>query len=89
MYVYFLKLSNGNVYKGSTEDLERRLKQHEEGKVASTKPYLPCSLIGYEVYSFRSDALRREEFLKTTEGIRLLKQQYKDAIGNQTLGVIA
>ncbi len=80
MYVYFLKLSNGNIYKGSTDNLDRRLQEHQEGKSDSTRPHLPCTLIGYEVYQHRSDALRREQFLKTTEGIKLLKRQYKDAI---------
>ncbi|MBI4092853.1 MAG: GIY-YIG nuclease family protein [Candidatus Kerfeldbacteria bacterium] len=80
-YVYFLKLSNKDIYKGSTEDLKDRIKQHQAGRVTSTSKYLPLKLIGYEYYSHRSDALRRETFLKTTEGRRMLRQQYRDAIG--------
>lgn len=79
-YVYFLLLSNGNVYKGSCADLRQRVQQHETGKVASTKPYRPFKLIGYEAYVFKSDAQRRERFLKTTEGRRLLRQQYRDIL---------
>ncbi len=79
-FVYFLKLSNGDVYKGQTDDLDRRLKEHQAGKVESTRNYLPATLIGYEGYHLKSDALRREEFLKTTEGRRILKQQYRDIL---------
>jgi len=79
-YVYFLKLSNGDLYKGLTSDLKRRMEEHATGKVESTKNYLPAILIGYEAYQLKSDAQRREKFLKTTEGRRLLKQQYKDIL---------
>ncbi|MDF1497537.1 MAG: GIY-YIG nuclease family protein [Patescibacteria group bacterium] len=79
-FVYFLKLRNGNIYKGSTSDLNRRLTEHRSAQVFSTKSYLPLKLIGYEVYYLKSDAERRERFLKTTEGRRLLNQQYRDII---------
>ncbi len=79
-FVYFLKLSNGDIYKGLTDNIDRRMSEHNNGKVESTKNYLPCQLIGYEAYELKSDAERRELFLKTTEGRRLLKQQYRDII---------
>jgi putative endonuclease len=82
-YVYFLQLVNGDVYKGSTEDLKRRFKEHTDGKVESTKNYRPMKLIGYEAYVLKTDALRREKFLKTTEGLRFLNQQYRDVIGKK------
>ncbi|MBI5220554.1 MAG: GIY-YIG nuclease family protein, partial [Candidatus Liptonbacteria bacterium] len=79
-FVYFLLLTNSDIYKGSTADLDRRLAEHKSGKVDSTKNYLPCTLLGYEAYVLQSDALRREKFLKTTEGRRLLRQQFRDSI---------
>ncbi len=82
-YVYFILLDNGDIYKGFTQDLKRRWKEHQLGKVASTKPYIHKKLIGYEAYLYESDARRREKFLKTTEGRRLLKQQYRDVIKSQ------
>lgn len=81
-YCYFLLLSNGNIYKGLANNLRRRYKEHYDGKVDSTKNYRPVKLIGYEAYVLKSDALRREKFLKTTEGRRLLKQQYRDIMNN-------
>ncbi|HNT29609.1 MAG TPA: GIY-YIG nuclease family protein [bacterium] len=83
-YVYFLLLANGDIYKGSCSDVQQRLIDHQNGRVKSTQHYLPFHLIGYECYYLKSDALRREKFLKTTEGRRLLKQQYKDIINHLT-----
>jgi len=80
MYVYFLRLTDGNIYKGSTDDLRRRFTEHEHGKVESTKYHRPVVLIGYEAYLKKTDALRRERFLKTTEGRRLFRQQYRDVL---------
>lgn len=79
-YVYILQLKNGDLYKGSTDNLMRRIDEHQRGKVKSTKPYRPVIVIGYEAYRLKSDAIRREEFLKTTEGARLLKRQYRDIL---------
>jgi GIY-YIG catalytic domain len=42
-YVYFLKLSNNDIHVGSTNDLRRRFKSHEDGHVLSTKSSLACS----------------------------------------------
>lgn len=79
-FVYFLKLCNHSIYKGSTANLKERLEDHKIGKVKSTKSRRPLSLIGYEAYQLKSDAQRRERFLKTTEGRRLLHQQYRDIL---------
>ena len=54
--------------------------EHERGNVASTKNYRPVKLMHYEGYILKSDAQRREKFLKTTEGKRLLKQQLRDIL---------
>ena len=79
-YVYFLFLNNKDIYKGSSSNLKIRFKEHQLGKVESTRNYRPVKLIGYEGYVLQSDAQRRERFLKTTEGRRLLNQQYRDII---------
>ena len=79
-YVYFLLLKNGNIYTGSSDDLRRRIAEHQNGKVKSTQYFRPVELIGYEAYLIKSDAARREKFFKTTEGKRLFRQQYKDIL---------
>ena len=89
-YVYILLLSNKQLYTGSTGNLEQRLRDHENGKVISTKDRRPLKIIHYETYFLKSDATRREKFLKTTEGKRLLKQQIRDIlILNQVITVPA
>ncbi len=75
-------MSNGQIYTGSTKDLKARMNEHNQGNVMTTSKYLPVNLIGYEAYSLKSDAQRREKFMKTTEGKRLFRQQYRDIISN-------
>ena len=77
---------NGQVYTGKTADLRRRFSEHTNGKVDSTKLRRPLSLIGYEAYETESDATRREQFLKTTEGKRLFRQQYRDILQQEDSG---
>jgi len=77
-YVYLIKINNNDIYRGSTSNLNARLKEHNLGKVKSTRNFLPAKLIHYECYLLKSDAQRREKYLKTTEGKRFLKQQLKD-----------
>jgi putative endonuclease len=79
-YTYVLLLSNGDLYKGSTADLKKRFADHKNGKVESTRNFRPLNLIHYECYLLKSDAERREKFLKTTEGKRLLRQQIRDVL---------
>ena len=76
-YVYFLKsLTNNDLYIGSTVELENRVNLHNDGKVKSTKPYRPWQLLGCEVYNSRSEAVRRERFLKDHQQKEILKKKY-------------
>jgi len=81
-YVYILLLNNNQLYIGYTHDLKRRILEHKSGNCDFTKQRLPLKLIHYEAYLKKTDAERRERFLKTTEGKRLLKQQIKDELEN-------
>jgi putative endonuclease len=77
-YAYVLLLKDKNLYKGCTSNLKRRISEHEFGKVKSTKHKRPIKLIHYECYLLKSDAMRRERYLKSNEGRKFLKQQLKD-----------
>ena len=79
-FVYILLLKNGDLYKGLSDDIKRRIVEHKNGKVESTKNFRPLKLIHLECYLLKSDAERREKFLKTNEGRRFLKQQIKDLL---------
>jgi putative endonuclease len=64
-YVYVLKSEkDGTTYIGSTEDLERRIEEHNSGKTKSIKHKLPMELVYYEAYLTKSMALSRENKLK-------------------------
>jgi len=51
-FVYLLssQVKPSQIHIGSTNNLERRLQQHNQGKVFSTKPFLPWDLVYYEAY---------------------------------------
>lgn len=64
-YLYVLKSKkDNNIYIGSTNDLKRRLLEHNMGKVLSTKGRRPFELRYYESYFNDSDARKREFSLK-------------------------
>ncbi len=64
-YVYFIKSSkDSSVYVGSTENLKKRIQEHNRGKVFSTKGRRPYSLIYFEEYSSISESRKREKELK-------------------------
>jgi putative endonuclease len=69
---------NNDLYKGFTEDLKKRVEEHNCGDVPSTKPYRPWKLIYYEACLSEEDAKRREKYLKTVQGQRLLKRRLKE-----------
>lgn len=64
-YVYFLKSKKDqNLYFGSTNDLRRRLSEHNNGKSKATKGKTPLALRYYEAYFSEQDARKREISLK-------------------------
>jgi putative endonuclease len=64
-YVYILKsLKDDNLYIGSTNDLKRRMEEHNSGKVFSTKIRRPFKLVYYEAYLSEQAARKREHNLK-------------------------
>ena len=78
-YVYVLQsLHHDLIYVGCSENLKRRLQEHNSGRNISTKPYAPYRLIFYEAYLNGKDAKRREEYFKTTKGKVTLKQMLKE-----------
>jgi len=83
-YVYILQsFKNNQFYIGYTENLKRRFQEHNRGINFSTKPYKPWKLIHYEAYRDKKDAQRREKYLKTNQGSRLLKRMLKEYFYNK------
>lgn len=78
-YTYFLHSENyDETYTGFTSDLRSRIKEHNQGMTPSTRRYKPWKLIYYEACLNEKDAKRREDYLKTTQGSRLLKRRLKE-----------
>lgn len=74
-FVYLLlSLRDWRSYVGSTPDIIRRLKEHEEGKCKSTRDRRPLKLIYQEEYDTLAKARIRERYLKTRNGRRELKK---------------
>ena len=64
-YTYMLKCKDGTYYTGYTNDLEKRVQAHNEGKGAKyTKGRGPVELIYFEEYEDKSIAMRREWEIK-------------------------
>ena len=78
-YIYILKSrKDNNLYTGYTKDLKNRLKEHNDGKVPSTKNRLPVGLVYYEACLNQKDATHREKYLKTAWGKRFIKTRLKN-----------
>lgn len=64
-YVYILRCNDNTLYTGYTVDLNRRIKIHNKGLGAKyTKGRLPVELVYQEVFSSKSEALKREITIK-------------------------
>ncbi len=74
-YTYVLQSQDGKLYIGFTEDLSKRLQEHELGKVTSTKYRRPLTLIYFEACLNRKSAILREKQLKTGYGRAYLKRR--------------
>ncbi len=68
-YSYVLRSTkNGILYKGSTQNLEKRLQTHNSGKVNFTSKNIPWELVISEEFSARSQAVKREKWYKSGVG---------------------
>ena len=68
-YVYAISSRvKSYIYVGLTDNLERRLKQHFDGRSKTTRPYRPFELIYSETKETRIAAREREKYFKTSKG---------------------
>ncbi|OGG50858.1 hypothetical protein A2763_00785 [Candidatus Kaiserbacteria bacterium RIFCSPHIGHO2_01_FULL_54_36] len=81
-YVYVLEsMKDAKQYIGFTTDLRKRMDQHQQGKSFATAPRRPFVLAYYEACRSKIDAMRREDYLKHSEGRRFLVKRLKDYYG--------
>ncbi|HUV72520.1 MAG TPA: GIY-YIG nuclease family protein [Clostridia bacterium] len=80
-YVYILKSKkDNNLYTGFSQNLRERLKWHAEGRSQATKWRLPIELVYYEAYKDKTDARKREMFLKSGRGREIIKKQIENSL---------
>ena len=66
-------ISRNYIYVGMTNDLDRRLFDHNSGYNRTTKPYSPFTLIYREEFPDRASARKKEKYLKTGVGKEFLR----------------
>lgn len=75
MFFIYILLSkkDKNFYVGFTQDVEKRLLEHNSGKVRSTKNRTPFIIVHVEEYKTKEEAIKREKYLKGKGGIKFKK----------------
>ena len=75
-YSYVLKsVKDARYYYGSCGNIDKRLREHNTGKVKATKNRIPFVIHFFEEHSSRSEAYKRELFYKSIDGYKWLKEQ--------------
>lgn len=76
MFFVYVLYSDGfdKYYVGLSENVDKRLKAHNEGQNKSTKPYIPWRVVHLEEYETRNEARTREKYLKSASGRRWRKK---------------
>lgn len=83
-YTYILQSKKDNQwYTGYTEDLRKRFSEHNKGLVYATSKRRPLTLVYYEACMDERDAKMREQYLKSGQGKRYIKNRLKFFFANQ------
>lgn len=62
---YIVRCSDGTLYTGWTNDIERRIREHNAGRGAKyTKSRRPVTLVYLEVFETKGEAMKREYAIK-------------------------
>ena len=72
--VYVLKDGVGKFYKGLTNNIERRLKEHKNGHTITTSRMPNLEVVYTETFEDFKTARKRELYLKSAAGRRFLKR---------------
>lgn len=79
VYVLY-SLNDHQFYIGYTSNFARRMEEHAQGRSKSTKYRRPFVCVFCEYYLSKSDALRREQYFKTTVGKRVLRLMLQESL---------
>ena len=65
-YAYAILCNDGSIYKGHTDNVERRFKEHYNGRGAKhTKNHKPVRIIYIKEFLTQSEAISHEKYLKS------------------------
>jgi len=75
-YVYIIRsIESSYQYIGSTNNVKKRLDEHNSGETKSTKPYIPFKLEAYVAVRTETKARELEKYFKTGSGKAILKKR--------------
>jgi len=75
-FVYVLKsLDHYQFYVGMTQNVQRRVDEHNKGRTKSTKGWRPWVLFFFEEFADRAEARKREKYLKSGFGKQWIKNK--------------
>ena len=78
IFVYAIQsLKDGRIYVGMSENVNKRIEQHNNGLTFSTKGFRPWNLIYTEVFPDKTEARKKEKYLKSGIGKEFLKSILK------------
>ena len=69
-----LSLKNNSFYIGVTNNLTRRINQHNRGKSKSTKSGIPWKLVYYEEFDNIKEAYKREGYIKSLKKRKFIEK---------------
>ena len=73
-YTYILECNDGSLYCGWTNDVHKRLRDHNEGNGGKyTRAHLPVKLAYYEAFETKAEAMKREYEIKQLSRAQKLK----------------
>lgn len=76
-YILLSKIAD-KTYTGHTDNLEKRLKEHNLGRSTFSRRYRPWKVLYKEIYNTEDKAIRREKYFKSAAGRRFIKKNLFD-----------
>ena len=81
-YTYIVQCHDGTLYTGWTNNIDKRMRDHNAGKGAKyTKPRRPVVLVYLEMFETKEDAMKREyaiKHMRRAEKLELTKEYRRD-----------
>ncbi|MCX6758034.1 MAG: GIY-YIG nuclease family protein [Candidatus Nomurabacteria bacterium] len=82
-FIYVLKSKKDNkLYYGLTDNLERRIRQHNSKEVTATKYRTPLELVYFEKVDTLTNARKREKYFKSGFGRKYIARKIKSALSS-------